>query len=226
MPAKTFRIKQRGVITGVTIREAELLAMQLNAGALPVPLKVRTQQNVDAILGADSLKKSLFAGEIGAAAVILFMILYYRLPGFVACLALAVYGFTILAIFKMWPITLSLAGIAGFILSLGMAVDANVLIFERMREELRGGRTALAAAETGFRRAWPSIRDSNVTTIISAVILIWFGSRFGAVQVTGFAITLLLGVLLSMFTAIIVTRSFLRAFMSTGLAKKTGMFRL
>ncbi|MBF8264967.1 MAG: secD, partial [Dehalococcoidia bacterium] len=173
----------------------------------------------------DSLRKSFVAGEIGVAAVILFMILYYRLPGFVASLALGVYGILLLAIFKLWPITLSLPGIAGFILSLGMAIDANVLIFERMREEMRGGRTIVAAAETGFRRAWPAIRDGNFTTIISAVILLWFGSRFGAVQVTGFAVTLIIGVLTSMITAIVVTHSFLRAFLATGLSKTTWMFR-
>ncbi|MBI4289649.1 MAG: protein translocase subunit SecD [Chloroflexi bacterium] len=218
-------IKQRGIIEGMTLREAELLSIQLNAGALPVPLKIIQQQDVDAILGADSLQKSLIAGQIGVASVILFMLLYYRLPGLVASLSLGVYGTIILAIFKLWPVTLSLAGIAAFILSLGMAVDANVLIFERMREELRAGRTAIAAAETGFRRAWPAIRDSNFTTIISAVILIWFGSRFGAVQVTGFAVVLLLGIVISMFSAIVVTRSFLRAFMITGLARKQAMFR-
>ncbi len=218
-------IKKRGIIEGMTIREAELLSIQLNAGALPVPMKIVQQLDVDATLGADSLRKSFVAGEIGVAAVILFMVLYYRLPGFVASLALGVYGILLLAIFKLWPITLSLPGVAGFILSLGMAIDANVLIFERMREEMRGGRTVVAAAETGFHRAWPAIRDGNFTTIISAVILLWFGSRFGAVQVTGFAVTLIIGVLTSMITAIIVTHSFLRAFLATGFAKTAWMFR-
>jgi preprotein translocase subunit SecD len=141
------------------------------------------------------------------------MIIYYRLPGLVACLSLGVYGVVLLSIFKLWPvapITLTLPGLAGFIVSLGMAVDANVLIFERMKEELRGGRSLAAAVEAGFSRAWPAIRDSNITTFIACIVLIWLGGTLGAFMVKGFAQTLLIGVALSMFTAIVVTRTFLR----------------
>jgi len=138
------------------------------------------------------------------------MIAYYRLPGVVACLSLAVYGAVLLAIFKLIPITLTLPGLAGFIVSLGMAVDANVLIFERMKEELRGGRSLAAAAEAGFSRAWTAIRDSNITTFIACIVLFWLGGTLGALMVRGFALILFIGVALSMFTAITVTRTFLR----------------
>lgn len=218
-------IEQRGIIEGLTLREAELLAIQLNAGALPVPLKIVQQEDVDAILGADSLRKSFIAGEIGLAAAVLFMILYYRLLGFVAALALGVYGVVLLALFKLAAITLSMGGIAGFILSLGMAVDANILIYERLREELRGGKTTLAAVAAGFSRAWPAIRDGNFTTLIACVVLLWFGSRFGASQVTGFAVTLFIGVVVSMFSAIVVTRAFLKLFLGTRLAKSAFLLR-
>jgi preprotein translocase subunit SecD len=206
----------RGFIRGnFTPDSARTLAIQLNAGALPVPVSVILQQDVDATLGADSIRKSIVAGQIGLLAVALFMVIYYRLPGVVAVAALFVYAVVSLAVFRLIPVTLTLAGIAGFILSIGMAVDANILIFERMREELRAGRTLNGAIEAGFSRAWSSIRDSNVSTLITCVILYWFGSNFGASLVTGFALTLAIGVLVSMFSAIIVTRTFLRFVVST-----------
>jgi len=203
-------IKEKGVITGLSLDEASLLAIQLNSGSLDVPLAVIQEQDVDATLGADSIQKSLVAGGIGLALIVLFMLLYYRVSGFVATFALIVYGVVLTAIFKLVPITLTLPGIAALILSIGMAVDANVLIFERMKEELRSGRTLGAAVEVGFNRAWPAIRDSNVTTFIACIVLYWFGGTLGAFMVRGFALTLFIGVALSMFSAIIVTRTFLR----------------
>ena len=203
-------IKEKGVITGLDLEEARLLAIQLNSGSLDVPLKVIQEQDVDATLGADSIEKSLVAGAIGLALIVLFMLLYYRVSGLVATCALIVYGVLLTAIFKMVPITLTLPGIAALILSIGMAVDANVLIFERMKEELRSGRTLGAAVEVGFNRAWPAIRDSNITTFIACIVLYWFGGTLGAFMVRGFALTLFIGVALSMFSAIIVTRTFLR----------------
>ena len=193
-------------ITGdFTIEKARKLARNLNAGALPVPIKLISQQTVGASLGKISLVKSLRAGIIGFILVALFMILYYRLPGFLAVLSLSVYGTLILALFKMIPVTLTLAGIAGFILSIGMAVDANVLIFERMKEELRLGKELHLAIEEGFRRAWSSIRDGNASTLITAFILYEVGVSF----VKGFALTLSIGVLTSMFTAVVFTRQIL-----------------
>ena len=199
----------RAVITGrFNIKEAKELVQRLNAGALPVPINLISQQTVGASLGQESVDKSLFAGLIGLAAVALFMILYYRLPGLLAVLALAIYTAIVLTLFKVIPVTLTLAGVAGFILSVGMAVDANVLIFERLKEELKNGRELDSAIEEGFKRAWTSIRDSNLSTILTCLILIWFGTSI----IKGFAITLALGVVISMFSAIMVTRSFLRLF--------------
>jgi len=203
-------IKERGVITGLDLEEARRLAIQLNSGSLDVPLKIIQEQDVDATLGSDSIRKSLIAGAIGAAMLILFMILYYRVAGFVGCVALIIYSILLLAIFKLIPITMTLPGVAAFIVSLGMAVDANVLIFERMKEELRAGRTLGAAVEIGFSRAWPAIRDSNITTFIACIILAWFGETLGAFMVRGFAITLFIGVALSMFSAITISRLLLR----------------
>lgn len=203
-------IEERGVITGLSMEEARTLAIQLNSGSLDVPLKIIQEQDVDATLGAYSIQKSLIAGAIGLALIVLFMVLYYRVSGFVAICALAVYGVLLLAIFKLVPVTLTLPGVAALILSIGMAVDANVLIFERMKEELRSGRTLGAAVETGFNRAWPAIRDSNITTFIACIVLYWFGGIPGAFMVRGFALTLFIGVALSMFSAIVVTRTFLR----------------
>src|SRR5205823_3603703 len=197
-----------GVITGLSLDQARLLALQLNAGALPVPISIQSESTVDATLGADSVHKSIVAGELALLVVILFMLLYYRLPGLAASGALIVYALVTLAIFKLIPVTLTLAGIAGFILSVGMAVDANILIFERMKEELRGGKTIAAAIRAGEDRAWPSIRDSNVSTIMTCLILFWFGSTFGGASIIkGFALTLFLGVVISMITAIWVTRT-------------------
>lgn len=202
-------IKNSGVITGVDMKEAQTLSIQLNSGSLDLPLKIIQEQTVDATLGSDSIKKSVTAGAIGILLVVLFMILYYRMSGFVATLALIIYGFVLLAIFKLVPITLTLAGVAAFIVSVGMAVDANILIFERMKEELRAGRTLGAAVDAGFNRAWLAIRDSNVTTFIACIVLYWFGDTFGAFMVKGFALTLFIGVALSMFSAITVSRLFL-----------------
>ncbi|MDP2663557.1 MAG: SecD/SecF family protein translocase subunit, partial [Dehalococcoidia bacterium] len=180
----------------------------------------------DATLGADSLQRSLLAGEIGMGIVALFMLVYYRAPGLLADLALLVYSALTLAVFQLIPVTLTLAGIAGFILSIGMAVDANILIFERTKEEVRSGRTLGASIEAGFSRAWTSIRDSNTSTLITCAILFWFGSNFGASIVTGFALTLALGVIISMFTAIIVTRTFLRVLISSETGRRLAWFGL
>lgn len=196
-------------ITGdFTLEEARGLTIQLKYGALPVPLRVETTRSVGPTLGQDSVQKSVRAGAIGLGAVLLFMLIYYRLPGFLAALALIIYALLNFALFKLIPVTLTLPGITGFLLSTGMAVDANILIFERMKEELRWGRSLSAAINAGFDRAWTSIRDSNLSTIITCVILYWFGSNFGASVVRGFAITLFIGVVISMFTAVTVTRTF------------------
>jgi len=203
-----------GVIQGsFTQAEANALAVQLRYGSLPVPIQVAESRTVGATLGAESVQKSVLAGAIGLSVVILFMLLYYRVPGFVASLALITYALLSLAIFKIIPVVLTLPGIAGFILSIGMAVDANILIFERMKEELRSGRTLVQAIDLGFRRAWPSIRDSNTSTLITCVILYLFGNAFGASMVKGFSVTLALGVLVSLFTAITVTRTYLHVVM-------------
>jgi preprotein translocase subunit SecD len=200
----------QGIIEGqFTAQEANELAVQLRYGSLPVPVKVVESRTVGATLGEESVRKSLMAGMIGLGVVILFMLLYYRLPGFIADLALITYALFSLALFKTIPVVLTLPGIAGFILSIGMAVDANILIFERLKEELRAGRNLRQAIDLGWSRAWPSIRDSNIATLITCGILLIFGSRFGASMVRGFAVNLGLGVLLSLFTAIIVTRTFL-----------------
>ena len=212
-------IRDRGVITGQnSFSEANNLAKRLNAGALPIPLRVIASNDVSASLGADSVKKSVNAAEIGLVAVLIFMVLYYRLPGVLAGVALLMYTAITLAVFKLWPVTLTLSGIAAFILSVGMAVDANILIFERMKEELRRGRTLNTAIDVGFRRAWPSIRDSNIATFISCAILFWFGDQFGASFVKGFALTLAIGVGISMFSAITITRTLLKMSVGTPVA--------
>ena len=199
-----------GAISGsFTYDSANSLAIQLSYGALPIPLKIVDSKTVGPTLGQDSLRKSTIAGVIGLATIMLFMALYYRLPGVLADLALLVYAVLTFALFKLIPVTLTLPGIAGFVLSIGVAVDANVLIFERMKEELRAGRVLRQAIDLGFSRAWPSIRDSNLSTLITCVILYWFGASFGASIVKGFSLTLALGVLVSLFTAITVTRTFL-----------------
>ena len=197
------------VINGsFTIDEAKELAQRLNAGALPVPIKLLQQQNIGPSLGKISIQKSVLAGLIGFLAVTLFMIAYYRWPGLIAVFALVVYALITLAIFKLIPVTLTLAGIAGFALSIGMAVDANILIFERTREELRAGWPADKSLEEGFKRAWAAIRDSNVSSLITIFILGYFGTSL----IRGFAVTLGIGILVSMFTAITVTKTFLTLF--------------
>jgi preprotein translocase subunit SecD len=245
----------QGVIQGdFTPEEAQKLVVQLRYGALPVPLRVETTRTIGPTLGQDSVQRSIQAGAVGLLVVLLFMLIYYRLPGLLADLALILYGLLNLAVYKVgWPIlllisllmivsyfldrkdvwplilggvllvgtivfasagltgvTLTLPAITGFILSTGMAVDANILVFERMKEELRAGRSLGAAIEAGFSRAWTSIRDSNISTLITCAILYYFGSTFGAGSVRGFAITLALGVIINMFTAITVTRTFMR----------------
>jgi preprotein translocase subunit SecD len=204
------------VITGkFDVKEAKKLAIELNAGALPVPIKLVQQQNIGATLGTESVQKSLVAGLIGLGLIAIFMIIYYGLPGLLAVLALLIYTLITLAFFKLIPVTLTLAGIAGFILSIGMAVDANILIFERTKEELAMGKSTGLAIEEGFKRAWSSIRDSNISSLITAAIL-YYGTT-GLVK--GFAVTLALGIAISMFTAITVSRTFLRLFVGTKLEK-------
>ena len=201
-----------GEITGQFTRaEADSLAVQMRYGALPVPLEVVNRRTIGATLGADSVQASITAGLIGLMMVLIFMVFYYRLPGLMAALALVVYALLNLAAYKLVPITLTLPGITGFLLSTGMAVDANILIFERMKEELRWGRPLKTALEAGFSRAWTSIFDSNFSTLITCAILIMFGRTFGAQSVLGFALNLGVGVVISMFTAVTVTRTFLRA---------------
>lgn len=200
--------------------EAKTLARRLNAGALPVPIRLESQSTIGPTLGQSALESSLKAGYLGFALIALFMILYYRLPGLVAVLALVFYTTLNLAIFKLVPVTLTLSGIAGFIITLGMAVDANVLIFERLREELKLGRTLGAAIDEGFKRAWTSIFDSNLTTLFAAVILFFFTSSV----IKGFALTLGIGVLASMFTAISVTRVILHAVATTRFAKRPFLY--
>ncbi|MCE1253719.1 MAG: protein translocase subunit SecD [Anaerolineae bacterium] len=200
----------KGYIEGKFTQEtANNLAVQLRYGSLPVAFDVVNSSVVGPTLGQDSIRKSVIAGLIGMIVIMLFMIIYYRLPGFVASLALATYALLSLALFRFIPVTLTMPGIAGFVLSIGMAVDANILIFERMKEELRAGRTLTNAIDLGWRRAWLSIRDSNISTLITCAILFWFGSNFGASIVKGFAFTLALGVIVSLFTAVVVTRTFL-----------------
>ncbi len=196
-------------ITGkFTVPAARQLVARFNAGALPAPISLVSQETIGASLGADSLKKTLYAGFIGALAIMLFMILYYRSLGFFASIALAVYIVLTAGVFKFFGVTMTLAGIAGFILTIGMAVDANILIFERQKEERKKGVSRISAITEGFARAWPSIRDSNVSTMITAVILYYATAGF----VRGFALTLLIGVVMSMFSAITVTRAILGTF--------------
>jgi preprotein translocase subunit SecD len=199
-----------GTITGSFSQEqAQTLAVQLRSGSLPIPIKVVESRTVGPTLGEESVRKSVLAGLIGLSVVILFMAIYYRLPGIIADVALICYAIFSLMLFKMFGIVLTLPGIAGFILSVGMSVDANVLIFERLKEELRSGRNLQQAIDIAWSRAWPSIRDSNSATLITCLILFMFGNTFGASMVKGFAVTLALGVGVSLFTAIIVTRTFL-----------------
>ncbi len=200
----------QGVITGnFDLESANALSVQLRYGSLPIPLKIVETRTVGPSLGQDSLRKSLIAGLIGFSVVVLFMALYYRLPGGIAVVSLLIYAAVAFALFRYIPITLTLPGIAGFLLSTGSALDANILIFERFKEELRNGRMLMQAIELGFQRAWPSIRDSNIATLITSAILYWFGSTYGATIVKGFSLTLALGVAVSLFAALVVTRTLL-----------------
>lgn len=211
----------RAQITGnFTPEEAKAFAGRLNAGALPVPITLIAQQSVEASLGSASLAASIRAGIIAFAAVAVFMILWYRLPGIIAVLALLLYLAIMLAIFKLVPVTLTIAGIAGLILSVGMAVDANILIFERLKEELRAGKGLENAMREGFGRAWTSIRDSNVSSILTSLILYWLGTSV----VQGFALTLGIGILVSMFSAISVTRTLLLAVRTPRLERARALF--
>ncbi len=224
------KFEGKGVISGsFTLAEAEELTNLLKSGSLPMPLKQPPlfEEKVSATLGARFVEMSWLAGLIGIILVMVFMLAYYRLPGLVASLALVFYGVIMLTLFKLIPVTLSLAGIGGFIVSIGMAVDANVLIFERLKEELRSGRTLGAAIETGFKRAWSAIWDSNVTTVIVCIILYWLGSSIVAsAPVMGFALTLGIGVVVSMFTAVVVTRTLLRFVIHGGMVRHLAWFNV
>ncbi len=199
-----------GVISGAfTVESANNLAVQLRYGSLPIPLKVVETRTIGPSLGQESLQKSLVALLIGFIVVILFMALFYRLPGVLADISIIIYALVTFSILRYIPVTLTLPGIAGFMLSTGSALDANILIFERLKEELRAGRKLNQAVDIAWKRAWPSIRDSNVATLITCTILFWFGSAFGATIVKGFSLTLAIGVIISLFTAIVVTRTFM-----------------
>lgn len=209
----------RAEISGqFNLDDAKQLTRDLNLGALPVPITLVSTQTIGASLGEDAVTKGVRAGFFGLLAIMIFLIIWYRVPGLLAAIALGIYTALTLAIFKLVPVTLTSAGIAGFILSLGIAVDANVLIFERMKEELRGGKELGEAIEDGFKRAWLSIRDSNISSLITAVILFWFGESL----IEGFALTFALGVIISLFSAIVVTRVLLRA---TGIKRSNAVTR-
>lgn len=210
----------QAVITGTfTLQEAKDLAQKLNTGALPLPLTLVSQQSVEATLGMDSLHKSLIAGAIGLVAVVIFMLVFYRFLGLVASLALLIYTALMVSIFKLTGITLTLSGIAGFVLSIGMAVDANILIFERTKEEIRNGRTVSSALDEGFKRAWTSIRDGNISSLLTAGILYLMGTGF----VKGFAASLFLGVVVSMFTAVVISKTMLKFIISDWIHERTWM---
>jgi preprotein translocase subunit SecD len=199
-----------GIIEGqFTYDEVNDLAIKLRYGSLPIPLKILETRIIGPTLGEDSLRKSLIAGAIGMLAVFTFMALFYRFPGFIAIIGIVFYSIIAFAIFKYIPVTLTLAGIAGFLLSTGAALDANILIFERIKEELRNGKTMTQSLDQGWTRARSSIFDSNIATLITSAILFWFGSTFGATIVKGFSLTLAIGVVISLFTAIVVTRTLL-----------------
>jgi len=208
--------------SGFEYAEAERMVNLLNAGALPVPAKIVEENTVGPTLGADSIAKSKFAGLIGLGFVMIFMIAYYRIPGLIADIALIIYSLILFALFKTIPVTLTLAGIAGFILSIGMAVDANILIFERTKEELRAGRNLFTAINSGFDRAFTSIFDSNMTTIITCTILYILGTSI----VKGFALTLALGVIVSLLSAITITKNFMHLIFGTGELKYPALFGL
>ncbi len=207
-----------------TFDRVRTLAIQLESGSLPIALDLVRESTVDSLLGDESLRASLNAAFVGLGLIILFMMVYYRAAGVVAAFALIIYAVLILAVFKMVPVTLTLSGLAGLILSIGMAVDANILIFERLKEELRAGRSLLSSVEIGFRRAWPAIRDSNTSTFITCGILFFFGRELGEPRITGFSITLAIGVAVSMFTALMVSRNLLQMVAFTGLGRLTHLF--
>jgi preprotein translocase subunit SecD len=209
-----------GGIGGYPLKEAQQIVTVLQYGSLPFPIVELSNDTISATLGQQFLSQSLMAGAIGIGLVILFMLIYYRLPGAIASFALIYYSLVVLAVFRLVPVTLTLAGIAGFVLSIGMAVDANILIFERMKEEMRLGKSLPSAVEAGFGRAWNSILDSNVSSLITATILYLFGSS----TIRGFALVLIIGVLISMFSAITVTRSILRVVVSRDWARKARLF--
>ena len=223
-PIVQQQLSENGVINGLSSADANTLSTLLRTGAFPVPLNVVQQEEVDATLGDTAVVDSVQAGLIAILAVMAFMVAYYRLPGVLAAGSLFVYVSLTLAVFKLWPVTITSAGMAAFVLSVGMAVDANILIFERMKEELRLGRSLPGAVDAGFSRAWSSIRDSNVATLITCMILYWFGDQFGASLVKGFALTLALGVLVSMFSAITVTRTFLHALIGSSVMRHLWLF--
>ncbi len=208
----------------IDAERAREIAIQLRSGALPAKLDLIQERNVDAVLGAESLSKSLTAGIIGFILVLIFMISYYKIPGIIASLTLIIYLVFVIAIFKILPVTLTLSGAAALILSIGFAVDANILISERIKEELIAGRNLLNSITVGFDRAWPSIRDGNFSTIITAVVLYWFGSNFSTSIMQGFALTLGIGVLLSMITSFQVNRILVRLITTTNLFDKTNLF--
>ena len=207
-----------------TAERTRTIAIQLRAGALPATLELIQERNVDATLGDESLRKSLIAGAVGLALLLAFMVFYYRVPGLLAAIMLVIYTIVLIAIFKLIPVTMTLSGAAALILSLGFAVDANILIAERIKEELRTGRTILPAINSGFSRAWPSIRDGNMSTLITAAVLFWFGDRFSTSIMQGFALTLGIGVLLSMLTAFFASRILLRLVARTSLGEHTNLF--
>lgn len=212
-------IDGNGQITGIgTIQDAQNLASLLRYGSLPLPLAVVSQQQLSATLGQQAIQLSMRAAAVGLGMVVLFMLIYYRLPGLLADAALVLYALFLFAAIKLLGVTLSLPGIAAVILTIGMAVDANILIFERMKEELRAGRTMASAVDLGFKRAWPSIRDSNFSTLITCLILYWFGNTLGATIIVGFAVNLAVGVLISLFTAVVVTRNFIHLLQFSGIA--------
>jgi preprotein translocase subunit SecD len=219
IPGGNVQISQPG-IQGYPLKEATDLVTVLQFGSLPFPIKELSNVTISATLGEQFLNQSLLAGAVGILLVILFMLIYYRLPGAVASFALIYYSLVVLALFRLIPVTLTLAGIAGFVLSIGMAVDANILIFERMKEEMRVGKSLPAAVEAGFGRAWNSILDSNVSSLITATILYLFGSS----TIRGFAFVLIIGVLVSMFSAIVVTRSILRWLVTQSWSRKASLF--
>ena len=223
-PTVNAVISDSGQIEGLDMQTARTLSAELNAGRLPVPLSIVSEQNLTPETGADFVHKSVVAAIIALSVIMIFMIAYYRVLGVVASIALIYYAAIVLAVFKMLGVTLSIASFGGFVLSLGVAVDANVLIFERMKEEMRGGRRLGEAVEAGFHRAWPAIRDSNFTTIIAGIVLFWLGSVTVNTSIKGFALTLIIGIVASMLTAITISRVFVRPLAGTGLGKNQAAF--